>query len=56
MLGHFGRHHHITVIGNPQLTERYAQALALAGIHWQALDGDQAFQSGIRSIVNAMDH
>jgi len=56
MLGHFGRQHRITIIGNPQLTKRYGQALDLAGIHWQALDGDRAFQSGIRRIVNAMDH
>lgn len=56
MLGHFGRQHRITIIGNPQLTERYAQALDLAGMSWQALDGDRAFQSGIRRIVNAMGH
>lgn len=56
MLGYFGRQHHITIIGNPQLTERYGQALDLAGMRWQALDGDRAFQLGMRRIVNAMDH
>lgn len=56
MLSHFGREHRITVIGNPLLTGRYGQALDLAGTGWQALDGDQAFQSGIRRIVNVMGH
>ncbi|KAB8312073.1 2-dehydro-3-deoxygalactonokinase [Rouxiella chamberiensis] len=56
MLRLFGHHHSVTLIGNPQLTERYAQALRLAGVSWQAFDGDQAFQSGIRRIVNAMDN
>ncbi|SMB23746.1 2-oxo-3-deoxygalactonate kinase [Serratia proteamaculans] len=46
----------LTVIGNPQLGERYAQALNLAGIRNQLLDGDRAFQSGIRSIVHELEH
>jgi 2-dehydro-3-deoxygalactonokinase len=54
MLRLFGHQQSVTIIGNPQLTERYAQALSLAGVRWQAFDGDQAFQSGIRRIVNAM--
>lgn len=60
MLKHFGpgsgNKYHVTVIGNPQLTERYGLALTLAGIRWQALDGDQAFQTGLRRIVNAMGY
>ncbi|MFS7239056.1 2-dehydro-3-deoxygalactonokinase [Serratia proteamaculans] len=46
----------LTVIGSPQLGERYAQALNLAGIRYQLLDGDRAFQSGIRSIVHELEH
>ncbi|WP_431224391.1 2-dehydro-3-deoxygalactonokinase [Serratia sp. L9] len=45
----------LTVIGNPKLGERYAQALNLAGIRHRMLDGDRAFQSGIRSIVNELE-
>lgn len=44
----------LTVIGNPKLGERYSQALNLAGIRHRMLDGDRAFQSGIRSIVNEL--
>ncbi|WP_411755498.1 2-dehydro-3-deoxygalactonokinase [Serratia sp. (in: enterobacteria)] len=46
----------LTVIGNPTLGKRYAQALELAGIRHRMLDGDRAFQSGIRSIVNELEH
>lgn len=46
----------LTVIGNPQLGERYAQALNMAGICHQILDGDRAFQSGIRSIVHELEY
>ncbi|MDW5501604.1 2-dehydro-3-deoxygalactonokinase [Pseudomonas lundensis] len=46
----------LTVIGNPQLGERYAQALNMAGIRHRILDGDRAFQSGIRSIVHELEH
>lgn len=60
MLRHFGsgssNQRSVTVVGNPQLTRRYAEALTLAGVSWQALDGDQAFQTGIRRIVHAMGH
>lgn len=45
----------LTVIGNPKLGERYAQALNLAGVRHRMLDGDRAFQSGIRSIVNELE-
>lgn len=45
----------LTVIGNSKLSERYAQALNLAGVRHRMLDGDRAFQSGIRSIVNELE-
>lgn len=46
----------ITVIGNPKLVARYTQALEMAVMPYQVLDGDHAFQSGIRSIVNEMEY
>lgn len=46
----------ITVIGNPKLVERYTQGLEMAGMLYQVLDGDQAFQAGIMSIVNEMEY
>jgi 2-dehydro-3-deoxygalactonokinase len=45
----------VTVIGNPKLAARYQQALAYAGLNDQLLDGDEAFQSGIRSIVDELE-
>lgn len=45
----------VTVVGNPQLAARYLQALAYAGLNSQLLDGDEAFQAGIRSIVNELE-
>lgn len=45
----------LTVIGNPKLTVRYAQALNMAGICHRMMDGDRAFQSGIRSVVNELE-
>lgn len=50
-----GRSETITVIGNPKLAARYQQALEYAGISYQLLDGDTAFQTGIRSIVNDLE-
>ncbi|MCV9878942.1 2-dehydro-3-deoxygalactonokinase [Brenneria izbisi] len=44
----------ITLVGSPALTARYEQALSLAGLRWQLLDGDRAFQAGIRSMVNEL--
>lgn len=44
----------VTIIGNPALGARYQQALHQAGLRFQSLDGDQAFQAGIRSIVNEL--
>lgn len=45
----------LTVIGNPLLGERYAQALEMVGVRHQFLDGDRAFQSGIRSIAHELE-
>ncbi len=42
----------ISVIGNRNLNTRYLQAFALAGIDAHALDGDIAFQNGIRSLLH----
>ncbi|WP_140920450.1 2-dehydro-3-deoxygalactonokinase [Limnobaculum xujianqingii] len=46
----------ITIIGNQSLTARYREALALAGIPHQAIDGDDAFKSGIRSLVYELEN
>ncbi|WP_409309470.1 2-dehydro-3-deoxygalactonokinase [Pectobacterium sp. B1J-3] len=46
----------VTLIGSPSLTARYEQALQKAGLRWQLLDGDRAFQAGIRSIVNELEY
>lgn len=44
----------ITIVANPALNQRYANALELLGYQAKALDGDNAFQAGIRSIANAV--
>lgn len=46
----------ITIVGNPGLSKRYLYALKSLGYPAQKVDGDQAFQIGIRSIVDAMAH
>ncbi|CAI1078369.1 2-dehydro-3-deoxygalactonokinase [Serratia ficaria] len=46
----------LTLIGNPRLGERYAQAMNKVGIRHRFLDGDRAFQSGIRSIVHELEY
>lgn len=46
----------VTLIGSPKLNERYATALNFAGIAYQTIDGDIAFQTGIRSIANALGY
>ena len=46
----------ITLIGSPKLTARYQQALKFAGLTWQTLEGDRAFQAGIRSIINELEY
>lgn len=46
--------HKITLVGGEHLSTRYQAALKLIGIRTEILDGDSAFQSGIRSIVNEL--
>ncbi|MGC3963199.1 MAG: 2-dehydro-3-deoxygalactonokinase [Rhodocyclaceae bacterium] len=45
---------HITLVGPARLTERYAHALDIAGVAHRTVNGDVAFQSGIRSIVHGL--
>lgn len=44
----------ITLVANASLTRRYRRAFAAVGRDVQELDGDQAFQAGIRSIAHAV--
>lgn len=44
----------ITLVANPKLCARYQRALARLGYHATTLEGDNAFQAGIRSIAHAM--
>lgn len=46
--------HPVTLVANPSLSQRYVSALALLGFQASVLDGDEAFQAGIRSIANAV--
>lgn len=46
----------LTLIGGGGLTRRYALALARADISNHILNGDLAFQTGIRSIAHALDY
>ncbi|QHM73171.1 2-dehydro-3-deoxygalactonokinase [Mixta intestinalis] len=44
----------ITIVAGSALAERYRQALNALGIRAQVLEGDIAFQAGIRSIAHAV--
>lgn len=44
----------VTIVAGQALAERYRQALSVLNIHAQVLEGDTAFQAGIRSIVHAV--
>ncbi|GLR07487.1 2-oxo-3-deoxygalactonate kinase [Mixta theicola] len=44
----------ITIVAGQALAERYRQALSALNISAQVLEGDTAFQAGIRSIVHAV--
>ncbi|OON40214.1 2-oxo-3-deoxygalactonate kinase [Izhakiella australiensis] len=44
----------LTLIAGKGLAERYQQAFALQGVSINVLDGDDAFQQGIRSIANEL--
>lgn len=46
----------LTLIAGSSLADRYLQAMTLTGLSAQLLDGDRAFQHGIRSIANELDH
>ncbi|MBB5190490.1 2-dehydro-3-deoxygalactonokinase [Silvimonas terrae] len=42
----------LVIVGSPALAQRYQQALAATGLSSTLVDGDTAFQTGIRSIVH----
>ncbi|MEB8480395.1 2-dehydro-3-deoxygalactonokinase [Cronobacter malonaticus] len=44
----------LTLVASPSLASRYQRALSLLGYTAQALEGDRAFQTGIRSLANAV--
>ncbi|MDU6926353.1 2-dehydro-3-deoxygalactonokinase [Franconibacter helveticus] len=44
----------LTIVASPALASRYQQALNALGYQAQALEGDAAFQAGIRSIAHAV--
>ncbi len=44
----------VTLVAGPSLSQRYVAALTLMGFQASVLDGDEAFQAGIRSIANAV--
>lgn len=46
----------LTLIAGSSLADRYQQAMTFSGLSAQLLDGDYAFQHGIRSIANELDH
>lgn len=46
----------LTLIAGSSLAERYQKALAFTGLSAQLLEGDRAFQQGIRSIVDELVH
>ena len=46
----------VTLVANPRLCARYQRALARLGITANSLEGDHAFQAGIRSIADAMEN
>jgi 2-dehydro-3-deoxygalactonokinase len=44
----------ITIIAGSALAQRYQQALQFIGMDSVTLEGDRAFQHGIRSIANVL--
>jgi 2-dehydro-3-deoxygalactonokinase len=46
----------LTLIAGSSLADRYQKALAFTGLSAQLLEGDRAFQQGIRSIVDELVH
>jgi len=45
----------VTVMGRPELTALYADALRIAGKQPREVDGEQAFLAGARRIVRLID-
>lgn len=50
-----GKDAEIYVMGRPELTSLYAEALRVAGRHPREVDGEQAFLAGARRIVELID-
>ncbi|WP_171963710.1 2-dehydro-3-deoxygalactonokinase [Cronobacter sakazakii] len=48
------RHSPLTLVASPSLASRYQRALSLLGYTAQVLEGDRAFQTGIRSLAHAV--
>ncbi len=46
----------LTLIGDPQLTERYRRALGASGIEAQCLDGDDCVLAGLRAAAEGMSN
>lgn len=46
----------IQLVGNQNLSERYAKAMALTGLNYRLCDGDSMFKAGIGGIANALDN
>ncbi|WP_105628659.1 2-dehydro-3-deoxygalactonokinase [Cronobacter malonaticus] len=44
----------LTLVASPSLASRYQRALAVLGYTARALEGDRAFQTGIRSLAHAV--
>ncbi|EOC1266790.1 2-dehydro-3-deoxygalactonokinase [Cronobacter malonaticus] len=44
----------LTLVASPSLASRYQRALSLLGYTARALEGDRAFQTGIRSLAHAV--
>lgn len=46
----------LTLVASPTLARRYQRALTLLGYTARTLEGDSAFQAGIRSLAHAVAH
>ncbi|WP_426726496.1 2-dehydro-3-deoxygalactonokinase [Cronobacter dublinensis] len=46
----------LTLVASPSLASRYQRALTLLGYTARTLEGDHAFQAGIRSLAHAVAH
>jgi 2-dehydro-3-deoxygalactonokinase len=50
---HF-RDSQVTIVGGEALANRYQQALSTIGRQTSVVSGDNAFQTGVRSIIHAV--